>query len=191
MLGRRFFRLRLWFGTHRGQGLVLLAGFALIVVGVLCLCTSALVVDTGSWWQGTLDAFGVGFIVGGVVDVLAIFQLNNAIKAEDQEREKFNGMARDILQQPAEDAGARFTRFINGGNLLYRSRGLMDQDLKVKLAKLVDADNDFLEPLIARFPRRSQQGFSLDGLFDNMFRLPPEGDAPRETEAPEPPDHPA
>ena len=66
----------------RGQAPVFLAGCALIVVGIVCLYLSDAVVS--GWWQGTLDAFGVGFIVGGVVDVLAISGLNQAIKAEDQ-----------------------------------------------------------------------------------------------------------
>jgi len=60
----------------------MLAGLALIVIGIACLYVSDQVVH--GWWQGTLDAFGVGFIVGGVVDVLAISGLNQAIKAEDQ-----------------------------------------------------------------------------------------------------------
>jgi hypothetical protein len=64
---------------------VLRAGLALIVAGVVCLYLSDQVV-TG-WWQGTLDAFGVGFIVGGVVDVLAITGLNQALTGEQRQRE--------------------------------------------------------------------------------------------------------
>jgi len=48
------------------------AGFALIAVGILCLCLSGLVARPGTWWQGTWQALGVGFVVGGIVDVLAI-----------------------------------------------------------------------------------------------------------------------
>ena len=43
-------------------------GLALVVAGVACLCLSDLVARQGSWWQGTLDAFGVGFVIGGIVD---------------------------------------------------------------------------------------------------------------------------
>jgi hypothetical protein len=39
----------------------------------------------GGWWQGTLDAFGVGFVVGGIVDVVAISKLNQVL-AERQRR---------------------------------------------------------------------------------------------------------
>jgi hypothetical protein len=60
-----------------------LAGLALIAVGILCLSLSGTVAqpaqsagtsvaESQSWWQGTLDAFGVGFVVGGIVDVLAL-----------------------------------------------------------------------------------------------------------------------
>lgn len=50
-----------------------LAAGALIASGILCLCLCLCLsgaVVTG-WWQGTLDAFGVGFTVGGLVDVTA------------------------------------------------------------------------------------------------------------------------
>jgi hypothetical protein len=185
VFGRWFFRFRLWFGTHRGQGLVLLAGFALIMVGILCLCLSALVADAGSWWQGTLDAFGVGFIVGGVIDVLAIFGLNVAIKAEDEEREKFNSMARDVLELPVEDAQARRMQALKAGQVLSGSGGLMDQDLKTQLNRLVTAEETVWASLIEMFSRPSPDERSLDEIFD----LPPDGDAPREPEVPEPPDH--
>jgi len=54
------------------QRLIWLAGLALITSGVVCLYLSDAVARPGSWWQGTLDAFGVGFTVGGIVDVVAI-----------------------------------------------------------------------------------------------------------------------
>ena len=68
-----------------GQRLVILAGFALIAFGIVCLYLSDKVV-TG-WWQGTLDAFGVGFIVGGLVDVIAISGLNQAINVQQRRQE--------------------------------------------------------------------------------------------------------
>ena len=58
------------------RGLIILAGVTLIGVGIVCLYLSDAVAATGSWWQGTLDAFGVGFVVGGIVDVTAISLLN-------------------------------------------------------------------------------------------------------------------
>ena len=68
---------------HTGQLLALLAGLALIVAGVVCLFLSGVVAASGSWWQGTLDAFGVGFVVGGLVDVAAASPLNRVVdKAE-------------------------------------------------------------------------------------------------------------
>lgn len=79
-------------GPPGSQRAVSVAGFAIIAVGILCLCLSALVATTGSWWQGTLDAFGVGFVVGGVIDVLAISALTRFLTFK-QER------ARDITEQ--------------------------------------------------------------------------------------------
>jgi hypothetical protein len=71
---------RIWLRI-KYQGLIWMAGFILFVAGIICLYLSDQVV-TG-WWQGTLDAFGVGFIVGGIVDVLAISALNQRGKADD------------------------------------------------------------------------------------------------------------
>jgi hypothetical protein len=64
------------------QNLTLAAGFILIAADIICLFLSDKVV-TGSW-QGTLDAFGVGFIIAGIVDVLAISALNQRTQADDQ-----------------------------------------------------------------------------------------------------------
>jgi hypothetical protein len=68
--------------TSASERLARLAAIAQIAAGILCLCLSG-AVFTG-WWQGTLQAFGVGFTVGGVVDVLAISRLNQVIRYEDQ-----------------------------------------------------------------------------------------------------------
>lgn len=56
----------------RSTKLTWLAGLALIAIGILCLSLSGAVARTGTWWQGTWQALGVGFLVGGIVDVLAI-----------------------------------------------------------------------------------------------------------------------
>jgi hypothetical protein len=76
------------------------AGVALIAVGVLCLCLSGAVVGPG-WWQGTLDAFGVGFIVGGVVDVLALSLLNQVISGAAGEP-YLNWRAKRLIQYGEE-----------------------------------------------------------------------------------------
>lgn len=82
--------------------LIWISGIALIVAGVICLYLSDKVV-TG-WWQGTLQAFGVGFIIAGiVVDVLAITGLNQRIRTEDQRRLEYNRQAEEMLQTPSLD----------------------------------------------------------------------------------------
>jgi hypothetical protein len=78
--------------------LVLLAGFALIAVGAVCLYLSDAVAAPQSWGQGTLDAFGVGLVVGGVVDVLAISALNQRAAAEDRMRREYNRRAEEIIR---------------------------------------------------------------------------------------------
>ena len=66
-------RWLLWLLTG-GQRAILLAEIVLMAIGIVCLYLSDKVVTR--WWQDTLDAFGVGFIVGGAVDVLAISVLD-------------------------------------------------------------------------------------------------------------------
>ena len=125
-----------------------LAGFALMVVGVLCLCLSAVVAPTGSWWQGTLDAFGVGFIVGGVIDVLAISGLNRAAVAEqkrlENERRGNNRLAEVLLRPPVRDDGR--THYIGNDprsreakalRLIQVPEGQLDPRLRAKLVDFV------------------------------------------------------
>jgi len=118
----------------RTRGLVWLAGLALIVVGTLCLSLSAAVARTGSWWQGTLDAFGVGAIAGGVVDVLAIFGLNQTISGEQRRREN-NRKAQEIRNADPmgpEDQGRR------AQNLLDQCGGLIDEYWHSEMKKLIE-----------------------------------------------------
>jgi hypothetical protein len=69
------------------QRLIWLAGLPLITAGVVCLYLSDAVARPESWWQGTLDAFGVGFTVGGIVDVVAISLMNQVLTRDQARRE--------------------------------------------------------------------------------------------------------
>jgi len=71
------------------------------MIGAVCLYLSDKVV-TG-WWQGTLDAFGVGFIVAGLVDVLAITALNQVLTGEQRQLE--NNLKADSILREAEKHG--------------------------------------------------------------------------------------
>ena len=117
--------------------LVWLSGFVLVVAGVLCLCLSALVVH--EWWQGTLQAFGVGFVVGGVVDVLAISGLNQAITGEEKRRQ-YNFQARLLLGAPGDlaDRGMLEDRARDAGYLLEESGGQIDRYWRDQLQNLID-----------------------------------------------------
>ncbi len=114
----------------RSRLLILLAGVGLIMAGILCLCLSG-AVFTG-WWQGTLDAFGVGFTVAGIVDVLAIFALNQSIAADERRREENNQRALEILQLPRDDEWRSRAAY----DLIRNSRGLMDLQLVDQLKPL-------------------------------------------------------
>lgn len=75
-LNRVLGRLWRWFTPQR---LVFLAGFAVIAAGIVCLYLSDAAAHPGSWWQATLDAFGVGLVVGGLINLLAISGLNQIL----------------------------------------------------------------------------------------------------------------
>lgn len=129
-------------GHLRSSSTFALAGCAVIVAGVLFLCLSALVARTGSWWQGTFDAFGVGFVVGGVIDVLAIFGLNEFASREAQRREMANQRALEILEsRDGRISGGRghfLDRVDAAESLLKHSWGDLDPKLRARLAALTD-----------------------------------------------------
>lgn len=123
----------------RIRGLVRVAGIALIVVGFLCLCLSGVVLS--GWWQGTLEAFGVGFVVGGLVDVLAISGLNRFAGPEDPRPEgswqqELNRKAESILQPQAEAAR----------DLLYQNDRWIDPQLRNQLWEVVYGQWPSLRP---------------------------------------------
>jgi hypothetical protein len=110
-----------------------LGGLALIVVGIVCLYLSDALAQ--GWWQGTLEAFGVGFVVGGVVDVMTIPALSQIIVGE-QRRQEVNNKARDIVM-PGEDpikTGRRAKIFL----LQYRDLSPVDRDLRKQLREWAD-----------------------------------------------------
>jgi uncharacterized membrane-anchored protein YhcB (DUF1043 family) len=90
-----------------GRRLVWWAGFVLIALGIGALVWShqlslAPNPPKNEWWQGTWQALGVGLVVGGLVDVLAISGLNRVTVAEDQRRQRLNRMLRKLLDDMNE-----------------------------------------------------------------------------------------
>jgi hypothetical protein len=86
-----------------GRSLVFGAGFFLIVAGIGLLIWSHVLAaganaTANAWWVGTLQALGVGFAVGGLIDVLVITGLEGVIRAEEQRRKQANKLARAILE---------------------------------------------------------------------------------------------
>ena len=74
-----------------GRPAVRAAGLALIVLGIVGLYLSYAVAQ--GWWQGTSQALGVGFFVGGVVDVLAISSLDRINRNDELKRARINDRA--------------------------------------------------------------------------------------------------
>lgn len=120
-----------------GERLIWLAGLLLIAVGILCLCLSG-AVFTG-WWQSTLDAFGVGFTVGGTVDVLAITGLNQIIRTENYEQQENNTKARSILKT-LQDPQEKAAQAMQAAAFLLQSGKRIDPALKKQLWGLVWRD---------------------------------------------------
>lgn len=125
MLKQVLERLQSWFISQRP---VVLAGFAVVAVGITCLYLSDAVALTGSWWQATLDAFGVGFVVGGLIDVLAISGLNQVLTRE-QTRGENNREAIEILDSNM----SREQKADAAIELLHRSGSMLDRSLYLKL----------------------------------------------------------
>lgn len=110
------------------------AGLALIVLGAGFLYLSDAVIGTGSWWQGTLDAFGVGFIIAGIVDVLAINGLNQVLTG-DQQRREINLQAETILRS-TQDVRARGAL---AEDLLIQNGHQLGPDLHRQLMDLINS----------------------------------------------------
>lgn len=138
------------------QTLIWLAGAALILAGILCLCLSG-AVFTG-WWQGTLGAFGVGFTVGGIVDVLAIFALNQSVTTEDRQMQENNQQAREIFlaelkkelsEQPESEKELSEQR-MRAASLLMDCKGLIDPQFADQLVKIAfgEVPPDQMAPLL-------------------------------------------
>jgi hypothetical protein len=90
--------VRKWWRAVRKLPPVTMAGLGLIVVGIVSLGLSDEVAM--GWWQGTLQALGVGLVVGGLVDVLAISKLNRVIQsASDKNRAENKRQAEAIVAQ--------------------------------------------------------------------------------------------
>jgi hypothetical protein len=117
--------------------LILMAGFAVILAGILCLCLSAVVAARGSWWQGTLDAFGVGLSVGGLIDVMVISGLTIAVTEEDKLRQEYSGRARALARAIMQEAQQGVTNtakpeelYSEAMELLDQSEGLLDRHVR-------------------------------------------------------------
>lgn len=110
----RFFRVVMaelyWMARGRPRFVPLFLGGVLIVLGLISLSLSYAVAR--GWWQGTSQALGVGFVIGGVVDVLAITGVDRISRADDRRAQQFNDSLRHLLAVPdkGDDEEARRER---------------------------------------------------------------------------------
>lgn len=98
-----------------GRRAIIAAGIVLIALGIGALIGSYALAHgphalAQGWWEGTLQALGVGFIVGGLVDVLAISGLDQIARADDLRRKQLkelNDRARSVLRAQYKDEKSR------------------------------------------------------------------------------------
>jgi hypothetical protein len=108
-----FFPLLLFFRVNfaqlvRRRLLILVIAFVLVLAGIISLYLSYAVAH--GWWVGTLQAFGVGFVVGGLVDVLTISTLDQITRTAEDRRKAAD--ARRVLTEAREE---RVTGATHGG----------------------------------------------------------------------------
>jgi hypothetical protein len=127
-LWRRFPRPTTW--------ITWLAGLALIAVGILCLSLSGAVARGGTWWQGTWQALGVGFVVGGVVDVLAISTMSQYASAWQR---RWDNEAAAIVtgSRTTDDAAALYVLRQRAAMLLSEHGETLDPELRSELVMIV------------------------------------------------------
>jgi hypothetical protein len=124
-------------GARTTTWLTWLAALALIAVGVLCLSLSGAVARPGTWWQGTWQALGVGFVVGGIVDVLAISTMNQFASASQRRWNReaariVKDAAGIVLMMDAEVVGA------DARLLLRMHGGELDSELRAQLIQIAE-----------------------------------------------------
>ncbi len=105
-----------------------ITGITLSALGVICLYLSDQVV-TG-WWQGTLGAFGAGFIIGGVVDVLAVSGLAYISKTEERWLQESTLRAERAVQRRRTAEGIEQARQLLQTALPYLDERLRDEVLQ-------------------------------------------------------------
>jgi hypothetical protein len=125
-----------------GWRLIYRTALPLAVAGVVCLYLSYRA-HGGSWWQSTLDAFGVGFVVGSIVDVVAISILTQRLEDLNDKRHAYDRRAETLLSTPSKPA-ARAKSFLWGHteseemNLLREAGPLLDSETRRMLERHSD-----------------------------------------------------
>jgi hypothetical protein len=146
--------------VFRGRRVVVVAGVVLLVLGVGALVWSYFLAHGAhalaqGWWEGTLQALGVGFVVGGLVDVIAVTGLNRIVSAEDQRRQRLNDRGRSLMELHGDDKpGTEYQKNVNA--FLWDNR-----------LRLADLDPDVSRALLTPEARHT-----LSTRWKDVLRLP-------------------
>lgn len=158
---------------------VRVAGLALIILGIVGLYLSYAVAQ--GWWQGTSQALGVGFFVGGVVDVLAISSLDRIIQNDELKRKRINDRADAMASQMITNS----TRLITTTNYKKLAQlPILEFNLD-QIHRLIENSPKELEPRVLRslksahrlgatyiaFARRKLDRLDSEGESDLRSRL--------------------
>ena len=139
--------------------MILLVGIALVAIGAACLYLSGAVARDGSWSQGTLDAFGVGLVVGGIVDVTAISLLNQLLTGDtdkwSRRRNRKPGTLLDEAERMMNQFAERLVEEMQIGSpmsLQARQTEIPSlkeyQTLKKDITEFIHSDGDAIDPVL-------------------------------------------
>ena len=87
-------------------------GLILIITGIASLYLSYS--DAAGWWQGTLQAMGVGLFIAGLVDVITISSLESIVRNAEEQQRRAEEEAMKRLKLAREQKDTNFAmRIIN------------------------------------------------------------------------------
>jgi hypothetical protein len=133
--------------------MVIWAGFILVLLGIGGLVWSHTLAYASnptsieSWWEGTLQALGVGFIVGGLVDVFAVSGLDARRRRDDDRRRSTTGRAMHLLDLDPQLRAPMEVEAQEAAVLLAEGSGLLDPDLVARLEDMMSWPSKYPWPI--------------------------------------------
>lgn len=137
----------------RRQRLVWYVGFGLIVIGVISLYLSDRTAQ--GWWQSTSQALGVGLVVGGLIDVLAISWLDQTIRKQEQRLQEQEQRLRDLSNRIIDTLTSPDSPEVKKMWAIETMRSIPEMWDHPELRAVLDA---FLEPVISTIEAHERTG---------------------------------